>query len=74
MFDFHFAYSDGNVYDVKNVTKAFVKTLGGKQELTGDDILTEKICLSDMFLYTPNGNVTISGANLMVVDIMKQND
>lgn len=72
MFDFRFFYSDGNTYHVENVTKAFVKTLGGKQELTGDDILTEKICLSDMFLYTPNGNITISGANLMVVDIMKQ--
>lgn len=72
MFDFHFVYSDGNTYDVKGVTKIAVKTAGGVHEISGDSILTSKISLgSSIFLYTQNGNVTISGTNLIIIDALK---
>lgn len=71
MFNFHFVYSDGNMYDVNDVTKIIVKTSTGLQEIEGDEILTAKIPLNFMYLYSQNGNVTISGTNLMVVDVLK---
>lgn len=71
MFDFHFVYSDGNTYDVKGVTKIFVKSPSGLIEFTDDDILTAKIPIGTMYLYSQNGNVTVSGTNLMIVDVLK---
>lgn len=74
MLDFHFVYSDGNTYDVKGVTKILVRTSTGMQEIKGDDILTAKIPLGIMCLYSQNGNVTVSGTNLMVVDVLKRDE
>lgn len=71
MFDFHFVYRDGSTYDVKEVTKILVNTSAGVQEIKGEDILTARIPLNFMCLYSQNGNVTISGTNLMVVDVLK---
>lgn len=72
MFDFHFAYSDGNSYDVTGVTKVIIRTATGTQELEGDEILTSKLPLNTMCLYSSDKNVTISGANLLVIDVLKQ--
>ena len=74
MFDFHFVYFDENTYDVKDVTKIIVHTPSGSQELLGDAILSARIPLNTMYLYTPDGNITVSGNNLMVIDIKKQAD
>ncbi len=74
MFDFHFAYSDGNTYDVRGVTKIVFKTVSGIQELSGDDILTARIPLGLICLYSQTGNVTVSGTNLIVVDVLKRDD
>lgn len=75
MFDFHFVYSDGLVYDVKDVTKIMIKGHTETREIANDDILTSKIPLSSSYyLYTPNGNITVSGSELKIIDIMKQND
>ncbi len=74
MFDFHFAYSDGNTYDIKNVNKISLQTPAGTKDIVGKDILSTYIPLETMSLYTDNGNVTISGTNLMVIDILKQKD
>lgn len=72
MFDFHFTYSDGNTYDVRGVTKIVIKSTSGTQEFSGDDILTARIPLSSMYLYSQSGNVSVSGTNLMVVDVLKR--
>lgn len=72
MFDFHFAYSDGNTYDVKNVTKIKVMKSSGMTEISGDNILSDMIPLKSMCLYTDNGNISISGKDLMVIDVLKQ--
>ncbi len=74
MFDFHFVYSDGNTYDVRGVTKIVFKSTSGIQELSGDDILTAKIPMGLMHLYSQSGNVTVSGTNLMVVDVLKSDE
>ncbi len=74
MFDFHFVYTDGNTYDINNVYKIAIQTSSNLKELTGDDILSAKLPLKTMWLYSANGNFTVSGANLMVIDVVKQND
>ncbi len=74
MFDFLFTYTDGNTYQVQNVTKIIIKTASGSQELSGDGILSARIPLNTMCLYSASGNVTVSGANLMVIDIMKKDN
>lgn len=74
MFDFRFVYSDGNTYYVKDVTKFAFKTASGIQEVSGDDILTARIPLGLIFLYSQTGNVTVSGTNLIVMDVLKCDD
>jgi len=72
MFDFHFAYSDGNFYDINEVHKIIIQTSDGLKEVAGDSILTTPLPLKTMYLYTSNGCATISGTNLMVIDVAKQ--
>lgn len=72
MFDFHFAYSDGNTYDVTGVTKVFIKKASNIKELEGDEILTSRLPLDTMYLYSSAKNVTISGTNLLVIDVLKK--
>ena len=72
MFDFHFVYSDGNTYDVKGVNKVMIQTPSNLKEVSGDSILATPLPLKTMYLYTANGCFTISGANLMVIDVLKQ--
>lgn len=74
MFDFHFAYSDGNTYNVNNVSKIKIPSSSGTKEIKGDDILTAVLPLKSMCLYSDAGNVTISGTNLMVVDVLKRDE
>lgn len=74
MFDFHFVYADGNTYDVERVTKILYNTTAGTRKIEGENILDEKIPLSTMCLYSQSGNVTVSGKNLMVVDVLKRDE
>lgn len=75
MFNFHFVYSSGYVYDIIDVTKIKIKLHTETREINGVDILTAEIPLAAAYyLYTPNGNITVSGTDLKVIDIMKQND
>lgn len=72
MFDFHFVYSDGNTYDIKGVNKITIHTSTSLKEISGDSILTTPLPLKTMYLYTANGCFTVSGTNLMVIDVLKQ--
>lgn len=72
MFDFHFVYADGNTYDVENVTKLVTFSTNGPVEHTGDQILNVNIPLKVMCLHSAKGNVTVSGENLIVIDVLKQ--
>ncbi len=74
MFDFHFVCADGNTYDVEGVTKILFSTTTGPREVEGKSILDEKVPLTTMCLYSESGNVTVSGKNLMVVDILKRDE
>lgn len=73
MFDFHFVYSDGNTYDIKNVNKISYQAPSGMKDIVGENILSSSIPLKTMSLYTDNGNITVSGVNLMIIDVLKQN-
>ena len=72
MFDFHFVYSDGNSYDINGVNKIMIQTPSSLKEVAGDAILTTPLPLKTMYLYTSNGCFTVSGTNLMVIDVLKQ--
>lgn len=72
MFDFHFVYTDGRTYDIANVNKIVIQTASSLKELTGDAILSTDIPLKTMHLYSTNGNCTISGNNLLIIDVIKQ--
>lgn len=72
MFDFHFVYSDGNIYDVNGVNKIMIQTPSNLKEVSGDSILTTPLPLMTTYLYTANGCITVSGTNLMVIDVLKQ--
>lgn len=74
MFEFRFTYSDNNFYEVKGVNKIVIPTSSTPKEITGDAILTAHLPLKTMCLYTANGNVTVSGTNLMVIDVVKQDN
>lgn len=71
MFDFYFAYSDGRHCEVKNVTKILVESPSSLKEISGDDILSAKIPLKTTYLYTNDGNYTVSGTNLMMINVRK---
>lgn len=71
MFDFYFFYSDGRDYEIKNVTKILVESPTGLKEISGDNILSARIPLRTTYLYTDDGSYTVSGANLMVIDVRK---
>ncbi len=73
MFEFRFTYSDKNYYEVKGVNKIVIPSSPVK-ELVGDAILTTPLPLKTLYLYTANGNVTVSGTNLMVIDVIKQDN
>lgn len=72
MFDFHFVYSDGNFYDIKGVDKIVIQTASNLKEIVGESILATPLPLKTMYLYTSDGCFTVSGTNLMVIDVVKQ--
>ena len=72
MFDFKLVFTDGVTYDVKNVQEIAINYRDSHRKLSGDDILSMNYPPSDMCLYTPNGCIAITGKNLLVVDIRKQ--
>lgn len=72
MFDFHFVFLDGTIYDVKCVTKMVIVKDHVNRTLQGDDMIHTQIPINDMYLYTSNGCVSISGKNLLVVSVLKQ--
>lgn len=72
MFTFSFVYSDGGSYVVQDVNKIVIQTASGSMEVVGDDILTARLPLKSMCLYSNGGNVSVSGTNLMVIDVSKQ--
>ena len=72
MFSFLFTYSDGNTYKVNGVNKVIIQ--GSAKEYSSDEILNTTFPLKTMSLYTPDKNITVSGTNLMVIDILKQKD
>ncbi len=72
MFDFHFVFMGGLEYDVDNVTKIMIYSNKGYIEKSGEEILSTAIPINTTFLFTPNGNFTISGENLCVIDVKKQ--
>ena len=72
MFDFHFKYVDGSKYDVTNVDKVILQWSGEPKEFSGDAILTANIPLKTMILRSSDRNTTISGDNLVAVDIIKR--
>ena len=71
MYDFIFVYADGRTYNVNAVNKLVIHSTSGATEYTGDNILNVNIPLKTMYLHSAKGNVTISGTNLMVIDVMK---
>lgn len=72
MLDFRFTYSDGNFYEVKGVKKIIISTPSSTREVPGDEILATLLPLKTMYLYTTDGNITVSGTNLMVIDVVRQ--
>lgn len=72
MFDFHFVYSDGHTYDINGVNKIVVQVPTGLKEISGDSILTAQLPLKTTYLYSTNGCFTVSGTNLIVIDVLKQ--
>lgn len=74
MYTFNFSYSDGTGYTFKNVTRVLIGTANGIKEINGDDIATSRIPLSDTYLYTPDGCISVSGNNLLVISVSKQDD
>lgn len=74
MYDFYFAYSDGRHYEVENVSKIVVEGSSSLEEIIGDAILSAKLPLKTTYLYTDDGNHTVSGTNLMVIDVKKHQD
>lgn len=73
MFDIYFDYADGRSFDVKNVKKIAFEKCGNLTELIGDSIQDAQIPLKTLFLYTDNGSFTVSGDNLMVINVVKHN-
>lgn len=74
MFHFHFVFSDGLAYDVDNVHEITITIQKTHKSLSGDAILSERLPLDDMFLYTDSGCVSIAGKNLLVIDVSKRVD
>lgn len=72
MFNFHFLFTDGITYDVGNVNEIEIKCHEAYRKISGDDILSTRLPLDDMFLYTPGGCIAIAGKNLLVIDALKQ--
>lgn len=70
MFSFLFTYSDGNTYKVNGVNKVIIH--GSAKEFSGEEILNTALPLKTMSLYTPDKNVTVSGNNLIVIDILRE--
>lgn len=52
MFSFHFLFADGITYDVGNVNEVEIKCHEVYRKISGDDILSTRLPLDDMFLYT----------------------
>lgn len=75
MFDFHFVYSTGITYDVQNVNKIIIAKPSsanqGSVEIEGDEILSARIPLKSMCLYSDDGNFTVSGTDLIIIDVKK---
>lgn len=74
MFDFHFVYADGTIYDVANINKVVFPTSSGLTTITNDNILSAQFPLKTMYLYGPGTNFTVSGDNLIIIDVLKHND
>lgn len=74
MFDFTFQYSDGNSFVVQNINRVIISTGAATQELSGDNILSVRIPLKTIHLFSEKNNVTVSGNNLLMIKITKVND
>lgn len=74
MYTFSFTYSDGTTYSFKNVTRILISTASGTKEISGDDIAVSRLPLSNTYLYTPDGCISVSGNNLLVISVSKQDD
>ncbi len=72
MYSFHFVYSDGRVYEASGITRVIVSTPAGTSEFAGDNILSARIPLRTMWLYSQNGVITVSGENLTVIDVLRE--
>ena len=72
MFDFRFIYSEGKDYTVENVNKIGLHTTGGYTEIASDHILTAPLSLTTMSLFTSTGNVTVSGKDLVAIEVTEQ--
>ena len=74
MFDFKLFFSDGTTYTVANVKKVIYSVHDLNKTVTGDAILSARIPIADMSLYTDNNCVSVSGKNLLLIDISKHVD
>ncbi len=74
MFDFRFEYFDSNIYDVSDVTSIAYQTGSGTKLVSGDDILTTRLPLDTIHLFSESGCYTVSGTNLMAIEVTKQDE
>lgn len=74
MFDFQLLFSDGTKYTVKNVKKVIYSVRDLNKVVSGENILSERIPIADMSLYTDENCVSISGKDLLIIDISKHAD
>lgn len=72
MFDFRFIYSDDACYGAQGINKITIQTVDGLKDICGDEILTANIPLQEMYLHSDNVNYTVSGNNLMAIEVTKR--
>ena len=74
MYDFNLIFSDGTEYVVENVQKVIYPVRDMNKVISGDKIMSERIPTGDMSLYTGDKCVSISGKELLMIDITKHVD
>lgn len=74
MYDFNLIFSNGKEYAVKNVQKVIYPKRDMNHVVAGDKIMSERIPAGDMSLYAGDKCVSISGKDLLMIDITKHVD
>lgn len=74
MFDFKLLFSNGTEYVVQNVIKVIYPHRGENHVVRKDRFLSERIPTCDLSLYTNDNCVSISGEDLLLIEITQHTD